>query len=252
MPEQKTTDSLRRGRLFRLPLVGACVLPVVALADDPFQHNGVDKVYHPYVQPLETEIEYRSVYQTDGESLEDGVSRHRLAIGRALTDRVFVEGYLIGKESPQDDFYLDRWELETKIQLTEQGEYWADWGLLFEFERARSESITETAAVVLMEKEVSPSWITTMNFRTEYEFGSDIANEWDFDVAAQLRYRFSERFEPSVEYYADEFTSALGPVFQGVERLGIARKFYWEAGVLFPLNDTTPDSTFRFMLEFEF
>ena len=50
------------------------VIPVAALADDPFQHNGVNKVYHPYVQPLETEIEYRSVYHTDGDPLEDGVA----------------------------------------------------------------------------------------------------------------------------------------------------------------------------------
>lgn len=229
-----------------------CVLPIAAIADDPFQHNGVDKVYHPYVQPLETEIEYRSVYQTDGNPLEDGVARHRFAIGRAITDRVFIEGYLIGKETPLDDFRLDAWELETRVQLTEQGEFWADWGVLFELERERSDSITETSAVILMEKEISPSWIATVNFGTEYEFGSDIDNEWDFDLAAQLRYRFSERFEPSLEFYSDEFTSAAGPVFQGVERLGFARKMYWEIGVLFPLNNTTPDSTYRFLLEFEF
>ncbi len=245
------TQSLS-ARSLRLTLGVVAMAPALAWADNPFQHNGVDKVYHPYVQPLETEIEYRSVLQTDGNPLEDGVAMHRFAIGRAISDRVFVEAYLIGKETPQDDFRLDGWELETRVQLTEQGEFWADWGVLFEYERERSESITEAAAVILMEKEITPFWITTLNFGTEYEFGSDIENEWDFDVAAQLRYRFSERFEPSVEYYKDEFTSAAGPVFQGVERFGIARKFYWEVGVLFPLNNTTPDTTYRFLLEFEF
>lgn len=242
--------SLARVTRYGLYALGA--VPVAGLADDPFQHNGVDKVYHPYVQPLETEIEYRSVYQTDGDPLEDGVARHRFAIGRAVTDRVFVEGYLIGKETPLDGFELYAWELETKVQLTEQGEFWADWGVLFELEKERSESITELAAVLLMEKEITPTWIGTVNFGTEYEFGSDIDNEFDFDVAAQLRYRFSERFEPGLEFYSDEITSAAGPVFQGVERFGIARKFYWEFGALFPLNKTTPDTTIRFMLEFEF
>ncbi|MEZ5491551.1 MAG: hypothetical protein R3F50_14715 [Gammaproteobacteria bacterium] len=228
------------------------VIPGAALADDPFQHNGVDKVYHPYVQPLETEIEYRTVYHTDDDPLEDGVARHRFAIGRAVTDRIFVEGYLIGKETPLDDFRLDAWELETKVQLTEQGEFWADWGVLFEFERERSESITELGVALLMEKQISSTLIGTVNFGTEYEFGSDIDNEFDFDVAAQLRYRFSERFEPGLEFYSDEITSAAGPVFQGVERFGVARKLFWELGALFPLNDTTPDTTIRFMLEFEF
>lgn len=250
------SELLFRTAKFKLPrhpwiLHVVLVVPATTLADEPFQHNGIDKVYHPYVQALETEIEYRTVYQTDGDPQEDGVARHRLAIGRAIKDRVFLEGYLIGKETPQKVFRLDAYEIETKIQLTEQGELWADWGLLFEFERERSESITELSAVLLMEKELG-SFVGTFNFGTEYEFGSDIDNEVDFDLAAQLRYRHSERFEPSFEVYADEITFAAGPVAQGVERLGVNRKIFWEIGVLFPFNENTPDSTIRFLLELEF
>jgi len=245
---------LHTASLLPTGLLGSAILlimPVPGFADDPFQHNGVDKVYHPYVQPLETEIEYRTVYQTDGNPLEDGVARHRLSIGRAITDRIFVEGYLIGKETPQDDFRLDAYELETKIQLTEQGEFWADWGLLLEFEKERSESITELGAALLIEKEFG-SWVGTVNLGTEYEFGSNIKNEFDFEAAAQLRYRLSERLEPAIEWYEDEITSAIGPIIQGLERLEGNRKIHWEFGVLFPLNNTTPDSTYRLILEFEF
>ena len=96
------------------------------------------------------------------------------------------------------------------------------------------------------------SWVGTLNLGTEYEYGSDIKNEFDFEAAAQLRYRFSEHFEPAIEIYADEFTYAVGPVFQGLERLDRNRKVHWEIGALFPLNNTTPDTTFRFLLEFEF
>ena len=179
MPEVKNRFSgpvLPGGTLASVLLL---IAPAPGFADDPFQHNGVDKVYHPYVQPLETEIEYRTVYQTDDDPLEDGVARHRLSIGRAITDRIFVEGYLIGKKTPQDDFRLDAYELETKIQLTEQGEFWADWGILLEFEKERSESITELGAALLIEKEFG-SWVGTLNLGTEYEYGSDIKNEFDF------------------------------------------------------------------------
>ena len=241
----------RRNRQWLLTAALSTLLPTYVLADDRFQHNGVDKVYHPYVQPLETEIELRTVYQNDGDPLEDGVARHRLSVGRAISDRVFVEGYLIGKKTLQDDFRLDAYELETKIQLTEQGEFWADWGLLIEFERERSESISELGAALLIEKELG-TWVATLNLGTEYEYGSDIKNEFDFEAAAQLRYRLSERLEPAIEWYEDEFTSALGPVLQGLERFGVNRKAHWELGVLFPLNNTTPDTTYRFSLEFEF
>ena len=226
-------------------------ITVPGFADDPFQHNGVDRVYHPYVQPLETEIEYRTVYQTDGDPLEDGVAQHRLSIGRAVTDRVFVEGYLIGKETSQNSLRLDAYEIETRVQLTEQGEFWADWGLLFEYEKERSDSVTELGAALLIEKEFG-SWTTTLNLGTEYEFGSDIRNEFDFELAAQLRYRLSERLEPGLEYYEDEFTSAIGPVLQGLERVGINRKLHWEFGAFLPLNNSTPDTTYRFLLEYEF
>jgi len=58
--------------------------------------------------------------------------------------------------------------------------------------------------------------------------------------------------EPAIEWYEDEFTSALGPVFQGLERIGNNKKLLWELGILFPMNKTTPDNTYRFMLEYEF
>jgi hypothetical protein len=251
MPDFLLFRSIRcRAVLFRyLPLLFPVSLS--AYADDPFQHNGVDKVYHPYVQPLETEIEYRSIYQTDDDPLEDGILRQRLGIGRAITDRVFVEGYLIGKKTRQKGFRLDAYELEARVQLTEQGEFWADWGVLFELERERSESVTELGAVLLLEKELG-AWVGTLNLGTEYEFGSDIDNEFDVNTALQLRYRYSERFEPALELYVDEFTSALGPVIQGLERFSGNRKVHWEFGTFLPLNNTTPDTVFRLLLEFEF
>jgi len=233
--------------------IGLCLslAACYCLADDPFQHNGIDKIYHPYVLPLETEIEYRTIFQTDENSAEDGISRHQFSVGRSITDNVYMEGYLVGKETPQDKFRLEGYELETKIQLTEQGQYWADWGLLLELARERSESANEFATVLLTEKEFG-NWVGTLNFGAEYEWGSDIENEIDFQAAAQFRYRFSERFEPAVEWYEDEFTSALGPILQGLERLTGNKKVHWEIGALFPLNNTTPDTTFRFLLEFEF
>ena len=235
-----------------LCLAGGLLYPSAAQADNAAQHNAVDKIYHPYVQPLEKEIEFRTTYHNDDDSRsEDGVWKEWLSVGRALNEKVFLEAYLIGIRPPRESFRLEAYELEARVQFTEQGQYWADWGLLVEVERERSESVTEISAKLLVEKELG-AWALTVNLGPEYEFGSDIEDELDTEFSTQLRYRYSAHFEPAVEVYVDELTSAMGPVVQGLERMGGNRKLHWELGYMLPLNDGTPDSTWRLLLELEF
>lgn len=224
---------------------------VASFADNPLHHNGVSRVNDPYVQALEKEIELRTFYQLDDDRKEDGLLRQSINYGFALNDIVFAEVYLKGVKLPGEAFELDAYELEAKIQLTEQGEYSADWGLLFEYEREISESVAEVAAVLLTSRQWG-NWIATLNLGLEYEFGSNIENEVDRFASMQWRYRYLEAFEPGVEFYADEFTLGVGPVLSGLIRGSNNTKWHWEAGVIAPLNDTTPERTFRFLLEFEF
>jgi len=233
------------------------VLPVLfaavpAIADERLGHNGIDKVYHPYVQPLEREIEWRSIYQWADDPREDGIWRQRLGFGASVSDRLFLEGYAIGNRTPVSGFSVEEFEIEALLQLTEQGEYAADWGVLFEVNQAREKSLTEVAGVLLVEKELAGRFVGTANLGLEYEFGSDVDNEFDVNFWGKLRYRLSEKLEPSLELYKDEFTFATGPVLQGLERFAGSRKLHWEFGVFLPLNDSTPDATVRALLEFEF
>lgn len=243
-----------RGRAPRMGIIalalwGAGVFP--ALADVEFQHNGVGRVYDPYVQPLERELELRTVYQTDPDPLESDILRQRIGLGRSLSERLFAEAYLLAEKQPGGGLRLQGYEAEVKVQLTEQGEYAADWGLLFEFERERSESISEAAVAALTSRQFG-NWVGTLNLGLEYEYGSDIDNEFETFASAQWRYRLREGLEPGVEFYADQFTRGIGPVLTGLVRTGGASKWAWETGLILPLNDTTPDYTFRFLLEYEF
>lgn len=239
---------LRKGTIVLLYLIGTA--PV--WADEQLGHNGVDKVYHPYVQPLERELEWRGVYQRDDDPVEDGIWQQRLGVGASLGERLFLEGYVIGKRRSGPGFNIEGFELEGLWQLTEQGEYSADWGVLFELHQSRKYSITEMSSALLVEKELGQRFVATANLGLEYEFGSDIKNEFDVEFAGQLRYRLSERLEPTMELYKDEFTFAVGGVLQGLERFAGNRKMHWEVGVYGALNDTTPDTTMRALLEFEF
>ncbi|MEX2129872.1 MAG: hypothetical protein WD772_00170, partial [Pseudohongiellaceae bacterium] len=90
--------------IFRLLILLATVAGIhgqqKSWADNPEQHNGIDKIYHPYVQPLEREFEYRSIYQTDSDPGEDDILRQRFGFGRSVSERIFVEAYLIGIKPP--------------------------------------------------------------------------------------------------------------------------------------------------------
>jgi len=232
-------------------LLTAGLISVPASADNQLYHNGVGRVYDPYVQPLERELELRTYYQTDDDPFESDILRQRVGFGAAINERVFAELYLIGMKMPGRAMRLQSYELESKIQLTEQGEYAADWGLLVEYERERSESVAEFATTLLVSRQWG-NWVGTVNLGVEYEFGSNIRNEFDSFMSAQWRLRYRESLEPGIEIYADEFTRGIGPVLTGLVRGSGNQKWHWEAGIIVPANDTTPDYTYRVLLEYEF
>ncbi len=211
----------------------------------------IDKIYHPYVQPLEQELEWRMIYQDEQPSAADNLWLYQLAYGRSLNDRWFVEAYLVGEKSDEESFGIEAYELEAKWQLTEQGEFWADWGLLFELEKEANEDVWEFATAVLVEKEWG-KWSGAANFYVMYEWGSDIKNELETRLNLQARYRYSQAFEPAIEFYSGQDTRGLGPAFMGQVKMGNRQRLRWEAGVIFGLDSTSPNRTLRFLLEFEF
>ena len=227
------------------------LVPISVLADG----NSVDKVYHPYVYPEEREIEFRTIIQNDANSELDNQSVSRLGLGKSVSDTLFIEGYLIGNKNRTDDFDLDAMEIEGKLQLTEQGEYTADWGLLLEFEKGFSNNLNELSVSILSEKEFG-RLIGTVNLAMDFEWGGDLnknnGNDLENRLLSQLRYRYTAAFEPAVEFYSGQDSTAIGPVVMGQIRLGSGRKLHWEGGLLLGMDNRSPDQTWRFLVEYEF
>lgn len=219
-----------------LSVIFVC-LHTVVFADS----TAIDKVYHPYVQPLEREIELRMISSDDEQ-------QYRLGIGKSLSDRLFVEGYVIASNNRHT---LDAFELEAKYQLTEQGEYSADWGVLVELEKDRYGDNWELATALLMEKEWG-RWVNATNLKLIYEWGDDIDAELESALAVQMRYRYSPLFEPAIELYSGQNTRGLGPVVMGDVKFDAGKKLHWETGVIFGVDDKTPNTTLRLLTEFEF
>jgi hypothetical protein len=175
-------------------------------------HAEMNRVYHPYVEQNERELEYGFVLRDLG---GDEVLLNRAGMGYAWNDKLFTEVYLLTESLTHEGEQIRGYEAEVKWQITEQGEYWADWGLLLEAGTARDISSHEFAAGILWEKELASRWVATANAIAEYEYGSDIEDEFETALRGQLRYRYSIAFEPALEFYLDDQDWAAGPALLG-------------------------------------
>lgn len=211
----------------------------------------IDKVYHPYVQPLEREVELRWLQFNDDTSNNNQV--YRLGLGQSFTDTLFAEVYVVTeKNNDSDDSRISAYEAELKWQLTEQGEYSADWGLLFELENQTDDSILDAAATLLVEQEWGGRYVGTANLSLGFEVGGDIDSEMESAAAMQIRYRYSRALEPALELYISPATLGLGPVLMGDKRFEAGKQLHWEFGIIAGLSEKTPNATLRALMEYEF
>ncbi len=232
-------------RLGRTSTVGLLLLAGTAGADGVV----VSKIYDPYVQPLETEIEWRVVDQRDNPSPD--LQKHSLGFGRSLSDRWAFEIYGIGQRGAGDSLSLNTYELELKWQLTEQGEYAFDWGVLFELEREIDTNAWEFSTQLLAARDYG-KFTATANLGVIYEWGQGRDNEFETALHVQARYRLKESLEPAIELHMGQNTVAMGPVLTGLLRPALGRKLRWELGILTGLDDKSPDRIIKDNIELEF
>ncbi len=242
----------RYGSLCRRQVIGTCTAAIGLVVSASARADGaqVDTIYHPYVQPLERDIELRLVSEHSGRTRGDGQT-WRLGYGQSFSPRGFAELYLIADRHEGEDLQVKAYEFETRWQLTEQGEYAADWGLLFEFERAHDGDAQEFATMLLGERQWG-RFVGTVNAAIGYEWGADVNDEMETRLALQGVYRYSPRLQPALEFHAGQDLRALGPALLGTERLAVGHKLHWEAGLAFGLDAASPKVSIRGKLEYEF
>jgi hypothetical protein len=227
----------------------ACVFALLSSGTAVADGFVVSKIYDPYVQPLETEIEWRFVSQHDDDL--PNLQLHSFGFGRSLSDRWAMEVYGIAAKGPGESFSINSYELEAKWQLTEQGEYALDWGLMFELERNTTSNAWELATQLLAVRDIGKTTITA-NVGVIYEWGETIQNELETTLRLQARYRWKESFEPSLEAHIGQDTTAIGPAVGGLVRIAAGKKLRWELGVFAGVSERSPDQILKANIEFEF
>jgi hypothetical protein len=217
----------------------------------PASALAVDKVYHPYVQLYERELDYRVSAYRDGDHSRD-FQTHRVSFGYGISEYVAVEAYLIGEKFAGDSLQVEAYELEVLWQMSDQGARWLDSAVIFEFEHADDGSYSELGTGLIVEKELGSRWSATANLIFSYEFGSGTPDELETSVAAQLRYRLGQSFEPAIEAYVEEDILAVGPAALGSIAAGARNRINWEAAVLLSAKHDIAKTILRASLEWEF
>lgn len=230
----------------------------------PLQAHAVEyKIYSPLVVRGETEVELRAFYSGDNSAALDGEQGYRLAVGHAFTDYWASEVYAVLGAGPGQSVGMQGVEWENRFQLTPQGKYWMDSGLMTELSLpSRSGEPGEFALVPLFEKQYGRI-LTTVNPFLEWQFGSNAESGTTFGYRGRIEYLFHPAFSPALEFHGEpgifgkfgataDQRHQVGPAFYGVNRFNGRRAFLYSAAVLFGLTRGSPDTTLTTRLEYEF
>jgi hypothetical protein len=217
-------------------------------------------VYSPLVEQGEKAIELRGHYDFDGSEALDGGQAYKAEFEWAPFSRWMTELLVEFEREPGEDLDATEIASENIFQLTEQGRYWADVGLLAEFAYSLEDGGANALEIGLLgQKDFGRNEVRlNLLFEQALESGSDLEMSYRW----QYRYRLEERFEPGIEMYGGmgewgevgsfgDHEQQLGPAMYGKFRTADGAWKY-EFGLLFGLTDETPDTTVRFLLEYEF
>lgn len=208
----------------------------------------IDKVYHPYVIANEREIEWRFV---SSKTSENNRLAHLFGYGFSVFENVAFEIYLIAERDNAQDFDLQAYEFEARWMMTEQGQYWADWGMLFEIEKEKSENNYEATTGIIFEKEFGKSSLT-MNLFAIQEWGQTLETDSSIEFRLKYRYRFLPQVQPAIELYTGDDFIGIGPAIMGVQRINGQEQIKWEAGFITEVSQSGSDHTLRVSVEYEF
>jgi high-affinity iron transporter len=232
----------------------------LALTGHPAESRADHVVYSPLVEDGEQAVEFRGHYDFDGQESLNGGEAYKLEYEWAPYSRWRTEVLVKFERDPGASLDATEIASENVFQLTEQGQYWADFGLLAEFVYSLEDHGANALEIGLLGQKDFGRNEARVNLVFEQPLASGA--ELEMEYRWQYRYRLSERFEPGIEMYGgagewgefgsfDDHEQQLGPAAFGKVRTADGA-FKYEVGLLFGLTDVTPDATVRFLLEYEF
>jgi len=225
--------------------------------------EATQKVYSPYVEKGELELEVRSHIDSDDDDSKDGARKDKYEIGYGITDWWFSSVFFEYEKSPGGKLHHEATAWENIFQLTDPGKYWLDVGFYLEYEAPVDGGNPDKLETKLLLEKAVGRFVNTANIKLEREIGGGASNDIGLGYAWRTKYRMQPEFEPGIELYGDLGTldnielnskqeAQIGPVVAGKFSLGGRSKIGYEAGYLFGLNSATADGSVKWLLEYEY
>jgi hypothetical protein len=244
----------------------ALLTPLAARAD-----------YHirsPYEIDLgEIEIEHNGASSFDHVPAKNRAQSETIEIGTGITSRWHTEIEIGFNRDPggQHSTLLEALVWENMIQITEPGEYFADWGFYAEYaqsmlKKPHAGPNSVTFGPVIGKDIGQTTSIVNLLFTRQLGPNQDTSG-LDFSYAWQTRWNLWEPLSPAIEIYGDagvlgraprfaQQQLLIGPVAIGALKLrdlglGRAGKLKYEMGWLFGATHDSPQGVLRWRVELE-
>jgi hypothetical protein len=238
-----------------------------AMADDFHIWSPYDIDFH------ELEIEHNGAASFDHLPANSGATGYTIEFGTGLTPwwKTELEFGFDREPGVNQSTLFTQIVTENVFQLTEPGEYFADFGFYFEYGQTmttgRHAGPNEATFGPLIAKDIGP-FTHTVNLFLTRQLGPDQTNQGlDLSYAWQSRWNLWAPLSPAIEIYGDSGVLGstprlgqqelrLGPVAVGTLQLsqlglGHAGRLKYELGWLFGATPATPQGTLRWRLELE-
>ncbi len=251
-PNVKTDNLSRAGCLLAAFVISGMLFPT--------DGHATKKVYSPYVEKGELELEYRGGRVFDDDADKDGKQKHKVAVGYGVTDRWFTEVYgeLEKSGAAGSAFEFAALEWENRFQIFEPGERWLDLGFYAAYEISLEEDHADKAEVKMLLAKDTGKFTHLANLILEKQIGAHSDEGTEAGIAWSSRYRYSHLIEPGFEIHSnfgelsenksfDEQSHQAGPVFYG----SLPGGFHYDIGYLFGLSDGAPDGELKSIIEYE-
>lgn len=224
-------------------------------------HAADYQVYSPNLVLGEQEFELRS-FSSWGTGPGTGDEKAlKLAYGHTFTDWWATELYAEGEQEYGETLKLEDFEWENRFQLTPQGKYWVDVGLLNENEIPRfSDDPYQIKFGPAFEKDIG-RFTTLLNLLAVHEYGTNATPGVGLEYRARLEYRWRPAVSPLIEAYGEPLgrigaygqpRNQIGPGVAGQIAVGAGRSLRYGVVALFGASRAAADGTLVMRLEYEF
>ncbi len=179
-------------------------------------------------------------------------------VGYGVSNRWMTELVIKYEDSaPGGDGRISDLEWENILVLTEPGRYWLDLGIFSELEYQRESDDVELVIGPMFQKQIGRE---QFNFNLLFE--RKLVDDADTELLyrAQWKHRAARTLEYGLQAFGElgtlkdlgaEEEHKLGPALFGSFKANRHDKVSWDLAVLAGINESAPDVSMRFELEYE-